>query len=115
MARILLIDDYAIGMPFRAKVLERHGHLVQIALNGAQGLAFAEALPPDIVLLDHTLPDMTGPEVNSRLRQLLPDVKLISISGELDIAADYDPPPHAVLTKGESVHALLQAIDELTQ
>ena len=115
MAHILLIDDNASGSALRAKVLEDHGHYVQLAFNGAQGLALAEALQPDLVLLDHTLPDMNGAQVNSRLRQVLPDVKLVSLSGYADAGAEYDPPPDAVLTKGQSVLAFLQTIQELTQ
>jgi len=113
MATILLIDDNAIASALRANVLATHGHSAQIALDGATGITLAEALRPDLIVLDHNLPDMNGAEVFARLKGLLPATPVIVLSG-YDLLPDiYDPAPDAVLVKGDSVQQLPRIIEEL--
>ena len=61
---VLIVDDHG---PFRARarrLLESEGYcVVGEAADGAAGVAEAERLAPDLVLLDLQLPDMSGFEV----------------------------------------------------
>lgn len=50
------------------------------AANGAQGLNLALELKPDIILTDVSMPVMNAIEMTERIRQVLPDVKILFIS-----------------------------------
>src|SRR4051794_39452115 len=71
--RVLLIDDHA---PFRAaarELLERRGFAVVAEAEGARaGLAAAQAVAPDAVVLDVQLPDGNGIDVCRALTQPTP-------------------------------------------
>jgi CheY-like chemotaxis protein len=81
--RVLVIDDnrdLAFGIRL---LLGRQGYAVELAGDGAQGIAAAERKRPDVILLDIGLPDIDGFEVARRLRRLpgLNGVRLIGMSG----------------------------------
>ena len=85
--RILVVDDNADAADALAGLLRAMGHEVRIARNGAAALA-GLATPPEIVLLDIVMPDMTGYEVARRIRERLGRrVRLVALSG---FHADYD-------------------------
>jgi two-component system phosphate regulon response regulator PhoB len=66
--RILLIeDDQGIAELYRFR-LAADGYIVDIAHDGAEGLARAVAQPPDLIFLDLRLPTMSGMEVLRRIR-----------------------------------------------
>jgi DNA-binding response OmpR family regulator len=68
MAKIAIIeDDQAISQMYRIK-FESEGYTVETAENGKLGLALAETLKPDIILLDLMMPEMTGDEMLAKLR-----------------------------------------------
>jgi DNA-binding response OmpR family regulator len=68
MAKVAIIeDDLAIAQMYRMK-FETEGHTVETASNGELGLSLADAMRPDIILLDIMMPDMTGDEMLKRLR-----------------------------------------------
>jgi len=52
MPKILVVDDDPDFVKVTSKVLERAGHVVESAPNGAQALKAMRAAPPDLVLLD---------------------------------------------------------------
>lgn len=68
MAKIAIIeDDQAISQMYRFK-FEAEGFDVETAENGQLGLALAESMQPDIILLDLMMPEMTGDEMLKLLR-----------------------------------------------
>jgi DNA-binding NarL/FixJ family response regulator len=56
------------------------------AEEGQQALRLARTLEPDAVLLDATLPGMTGAEVARALKRALPRVRVLALSGYIDEA-----------------------------
>ena len=67
-AKIAIIeDDQAISQMYRFK-FEAEGFAVETAANGRLGLALAEAMRPDIILLDLMMPEMNGDEMLEKLR-----------------------------------------------
>src|SRR3989344_5513921 len=60
-------DDVAISQMYRIK-FEAEGYQVDTAENGKLGLALAETMKPDIILLDLMMPEMTGDEMLARMR-----------------------------------------------
>lgn len=108
---VLVVDDQTITRQAVCSYLERHGFAVRGAEDGQQALGLLEAQPPDLVLLDLSLPDLHGLEILERIRQLhnpleLPVVILSASDGAPDIvvalergANDYvvKPPDFPVL------------------
>ena len=68
MARILVIDDDVDIAELVGLKLKRDGHAVDIECDGRSGLARAQCARPDIIIVDWTLPGLTGPEICSQLR-----------------------------------------------
>ncbi|MFZ3193125.1 MAG: twitching motility response regulator PilH [Moraxellaceae bacterium] len=60
MARILVVDDSPTEMFRFREILQRNGHQVIEATNGADGVAAARAEKPDLVLMDVVMPGMNG-------------------------------------------------------
>lgn len=67
-AKIAVIeDDQAISQMYRFK-FEAEGYEVETAENGKFGLALAEHMRPDIILLDLMMPEMNGEEMLEKMR-----------------------------------------------
>jgi signal transduction histidine kinase len=66
--RILIADDNADALSTMSLLLEMEGHEVHSAPDGEQALARAEALRPDVVILDIGMPLLSGHEVAARIR-----------------------------------------------
>lgn len=81
MAKILAIDDEPQIVTALSRGLQRVGHEVIVARNGADGLTAAAAAVPDAVVLDLLLPDVDGIEVVRRLRTWTP-VPVLLLSGQ---------------------------------
>lgn len=64
----IIEDDQAISQMYRIK-FEAEGFEVETAENGRLGLQLAEAMQPDIILLDLMMPEMTGEEMLEELRK----------------------------------------------
>ena len=85
-ARVLIVDD---EREFAAALAERlclRGYAARAVFSAQEAVAAAEAEPPDVVLLDLTLPGVRGVELLMTLRQLLPHGEIILLSGHLDLA-----------------------------
>ena len=81
MARILIIDDEE---PFRMmlrQTLERAGHEVMEALDGAMGATLYREKPTDLLITDILMPGKDGLELIMELRRDFPDIKVIAMSG----------------------------------
>jgi two-component system nitrogen regulation response regulator GlnG len=71
MANLLLIDDDPDLLAERvAHLFPAPGHRVKIARTGAEGLEHVTAELPDVILLDLRLPDQSGFEALTGLRQI---------------------------------------------
>ena len=89
--RVAIIeDDQAISQMYRMK-FEAEGFEVETAENGKLGLALAESMKPDIILLDLMMPEMTGGEMLELLRKTSwgKDIKVIILTnmGEQEVPA----------------------------
>jgi len=80
---ILVIDDVAENLQLLTGMLSAKGYKVRPVLGGRQALALAVANPPDLILLDITMPEMDGYEVCAQLKasQSLKEIPVIFISG----------------------------------
>ncbi|MGQ9867162.1 MAG: hybrid sensor histidine kinase/response regulator [Pseudanabaenaceae cyanobacterium] len=69
MIQILAIDDDADLREQTAEILRDAGYRVATAKGGREGLAVAHQNPPDLILCDVSMPDLSGYEVLNTLRQ----------------------------------------------
>lgn len=65
---ILVIDDEIISRYTIEALLESKDYTLVFAENGKQGLEKADAMTPDLILLDVMMPDMNGFQVCRHLR-----------------------------------------------
>jgi DNA-binding NarL/FixJ family response regulator len=87
---VLIVDDHAGFRGAARALLEADGfQVVGESATGGEGLAAAERLRPDLVLLDIGLPDLDGIEVTRRLRAWGGPAVVLTSSRD---ASDY--PPH---------------------
>jgi DNA-binding response OmpR family regulator len=66
--KVLVIDDEPVLAELLCQILDCHRIPAAVALDGLSGLDLAQALCPDVVILDVMLPDIDGFEVCRRLR-----------------------------------------------
>jgi two-component system, sensor histidine kinase len=68
--RILIVDDNADAAGMLRMLLKIQGHNARMEFDGPAAIAAAADFKPDVVLLDLTLPGMSGVEVAEALRRL---------------------------------------------
>ena len=68
MPRLLLVEDNEEGRDGLSRHLRRKGYEVVTAVDGGQGLEAARAEPPDLVLMDMSLPVLDGWEATRQLK-----------------------------------------------
>ncbi len=79
---VVLIDDHAlIREGLRAVLASREGiEVVGEASNGTQGVALVENLRPDVVLMDISMPGMSGIEATESLSKVAPGVRILGLT-----------------------------------
>lgn len=66
---VLVVDDSPETLGFLTDALEKFGATVLVATEGAQALAIAEHITPDVVLMDAVMPGMDGFETTRRMKR----------------------------------------------
>ncbi len=66
---VLIVDDEEDLLDLLQYNLEREGFQTALARDGAEGMEKAEAVQPDLIILDIMMPQMNGIELCRRLRQ----------------------------------------------
>ncbi len=119
MSRILLADDDHQVRSMLKLTLERAGHEIVEAEDGAQAVQRFSSSSIDLVITDIVMPEKEGIETIMELRSINPQVKIIAISGGGRINPD-DYLSWArrfgvlhTFTKPVDRHQLLNAINEL--
>ncbi len=78
MAKILLVEDNEMNRDMLSRRLERRGHTVIMAEDGATGVAMAKSESPEIVLMDMSLPIVDGWEATRQIKAA-PETKAIPV------------------------------------
>jgi CheY-like chemotaxis protein len=78
MSKILLVEDNDMIREMMARRLQRRGYQISVAVDGAEGVARAQAEHPDLILLDMSLPVMDGWTATRRLKAA-PETRTIPV------------------------------------
>jgi two-component system KDP operon response regulator KdpE len=108
-ARVLVVDDEPQILRALRTNLRGAGYEVDAAATAAEALATAAARPPDAVILDLILPDMSGTEVCRRLREwtAVPIIVLSAVGEEREKVVALDAGADDYVTKPFGVDELL--------
>ena len=81
---LVLIDDHAALREALREALEREGRfrVVGEAGDASTALKVVKEQNPDVVVLDISLPDMSGDQIARMLTRHLPQVKIIAFSSD---------------------------------
>lgn len=79
--KLLIVDDEIEFATTLAERMELRGIATQTANNGKEALEMVHSSPPDVVILDLKMPDMSGLEVLERIKTMQPAIEVIMLTG----------------------------------
>ncbi len=83
MAKILVIDDSSFQRKILRDILESDSHSVIEAFDGEKGLEMIMDEKPNLILLDHTMPEMTGRELLHNIKDKEIGIPIIMITADI--------------------------------
>lgn len=113
MARVLVVDDDSLVRRLIERVLRDADHDVRGARHGAEALALAVEVLPDVVVTDFNMPHMNGAELLEALRKQFGDAAppAVLVSGTLDLVLPSQKRDFAaLLDKPFTPRELLEAV-----
>jgi CheY-like chemotaxis protein len=81
--KILVIDDDHLVRYTVSRILQKSGHDVVTAADGARGIEVLGMEHPDVVITDIIMPEQEGFQTIVKIRRDHPGIKIIAISGGL--------------------------------
>jgi len=125
LQRILLADDEPDILEVSKIALETVGGFeVEVCSSGAELLQLLPDFRPDLIIMDVLMPDMAGPEVLSRVRQLpdysgIPVIFLTGVANGIELkalrdsgAADVILKPFDPMTLADRVDGIWDSVDD---
>jgi two-component system, cell cycle response regulator DivK len=119
LTKILLVEDNENNRDMLSRRLEKKGYQVSIAIDGAEAVSLTDRERPDLVLMDMSLPIMSGAEATRAIRDndaikgtpiLALTASAMSTDREIALAAgcdDYDTKPVDLARLLDKIEALL--------
>jgi DNA-binding NarL/FixJ family response regulator len=88
--RVLLVDDNEVVREGLESLLTPHDDIdvVGKAVDGLDAIAKAEELKPDVILMDAQMPRLDGPAATKKIKEILPDIKILILTVYGDYAGD---------------------------
>lgn len=111
MIKVMLVDDHRLVRAGLRRVLMDVPdiEIIAEASTGEEALELTRVRPPDVILMDINMPGIGGLEATRRIKQRLPEVKVIVVSMHLE-----EPYPSMMLTAGANGYISKDsAVDEV--
>ena len=113
--RILVVDDYEGWRRQVRSLLQSRSEwqVIAEAADGPEAIQKAEALKPDLIVLDIGLPSLNGIEVARQIRKLSPESKILFVSQEssADVVQEaLSTGAHGYVVKTDARSELLEAV-----
>ena len=115
MINVLLVEDhelYRMGLSMVLKKTEGI-NLLSEASDGLTGIKKAREYSPDVILMDIGLPNMDGIESTARIKEFLPDAKIIMLTArnsEPDVLSAFAAGADGYVMKGATPEQTINAI-----
>lgn len=80
--RILLVDDHEMVRTGLSILLENQADIAIVgqASNGQEALEMAQSIQPDVIVMDITLPDISGIEVTRMIKKVKPEIAIVALT-----------------------------------
>jgi DNA-binding NarL/FixJ family response regulator len=112
--RVLLAEDHQILRDGMRAVLSGAGlQVVGEARDGRQAVRLAQELAPDVVVMDISMPELNGIEASRRIRQELPNIRILALSMYCDrsiVKQMIEAGAQGFLSKECASHELVSAV-----
>ncbi|RJQ36920.1 DNA-binding response regulator [Candidatus Microgenomates bacterium] len=86
ISTILIVEDDNGLQKYLRELLLDKGYSVQTASDGIQALNYIQKLPPDLIILDLGLPNMSGESVCSEIRKKYPDLRIVILTAKDNVS-----------------------------
>ncbi|GEM_PF-2553746 len=99
-AKILLVEDQRLVRVVANRILSHHGYQVEVTALPHRALQLVEGgYVPDVLLCDLNMPQMSGEELVTKLREIHPNTRVLFLSR----AGEYGISPHALAVKNSRI------------
>ena len=120
MINVLLVEDHELFRMGLAMVLGKAEgiNLVGEATDGLDGVKKAREFSPDVILMDIGLPNIDGIEATVRIKDFLPDTKVLIVTSrdnETDILGAFGAGADGYIMKGASPEQTITAIKAVSE
>jgi two-component system cell cycle response regulator DivK len=118
MTKVLIVEDNEMNRDMLGRRLTRKGYEIVFALNGQEAIDMASSVHPDIILMDLTLPIITGWDATKHIRTMedASKIPIIALTAHA-MAGDREKALEAgcddYVTKPIELEILLGKMDEL--
>lgn len=115
MINVLLVEDHELYRMGLSMLLEKAEgiNLIAEAADGVEGVRKARELNPNVILMDIGLPNMDGIEATLRIKDFLPETKILiftSRDSEHDVFESFKAGADGYIMKGASPEQTISAI-----
>ncbi len=88
-ATVLVVDDEAAIRQIERRVLEKAGYAVTEASQGLEAIEMLSGgAPLELLIADLDMPGLSGDEMVTRIRALRPDLRVLYVTGHIDMLMD---------------------------
>ncbi len=86
--RILIAEDHETVRDGIQMIVEAQDDMIVVGVagDGREAIRLAEELKPDIVLMDVSMPELNGLLATAKLKRIMPDVKILTLTRHTDEA-----------------------------